>query len=63
MIGERERQQLQQAGLSLLVAAESCRLAMESFTAAYKTLGAFTRLAGTDNSPSPDSKQKPESAE
>lgn len=43
MIGDAERQRLQRASVDLALAAAHCRFAADSFAAASKTLGAFTR--------------------
>lgn len=43
IIGDTERQRLREASLALALAAEHCRFAMDSFTEASNTLGAFTR--------------------
>ena len=45
MVGENERQSLQHASADLAVAASYCHAALDSFTAASKTLGAFTNEA------------------
>jgi hypothetical protein len=45
MVGEKERQDLQRASADLVLAASYCRAALDSFTAASKTLGAFTNEA------------------
>jgi hypothetical protein len=43
MMGEKERQDLERASDDLARAAIYCRAALDSFNAASRTLGAFTR--------------------